>query len=62
VVGLAQLAEDDEILVVTTQGKIIRLPSFDIRLQGRNTYGVRIINLESGDRVGSLARVAAERS
>ncbi len=62
VVGLAQLAEDDEILVVTTQGKIIRLPSFDIRLQGRNTYGVRIINLEPGDRVGSLARVAAERS
>ena len=62
VVGLAQLAEDDEILVVTTQGMIIRLPAYDIRLQGRNTYGVRIINLEPGDRVGSLARVAAERS
>jgi DNA gyrase subunit A len=61
VVGLAQVAEDDEILVVTTQGKIIRLPAYDIRLQGRNTYGVRIINLDPGDRVGSLARVAAER-
>ena len=62
VIGLAQLAEDDEILVVTTQGKIIRLPAYDIRLQGRNTYGVRIINLEPGDRVGSLARVAGDRS
>jgi DNA gyrase subunit A len=61
VVALAQVRAEDEILVVTTKGMVIRLPVAECRLQGRNTLGVRIINLEADDRVGSIARVESDR-
>ncbi|PYM16384.1 MAG: DNA gyrase subunit A, partial [Candidatus Rokuibacteriota bacterium] len=60
VVGMLQVLETDDILVVTTKGKIIRIPTRDVSSQGRNTWGVRIIDLEADDRVGSVARVDAE--
>ena len=44
-------------MLVTTNGKIIRLRIKDIRIIGRNTQGVRLIELEEGERVVSLARV-----
>jgi DNA gyrase/topoisomerase IV subunit A len=50
------------ILVVTTKGKIIRFHAGDVSSQGRNTMGVRIIDLETDDRVGSVARVEAEQA
>ncbi len=62
VVGMLQVRESDDLLVVTTKGKIIRIPSADVSSQGRNTWGVRIIDLESDDRVGSIARVEAEQA
>src|SRR5438132_219220 len=61
VVGMLQVRESDDILVVTTKGKIIRFHSADVSSQGRNTWGVRIIDLEPDDRVGSIARVEAEQ-
>jgi DNA gyrase subunit A len=61
VVGMAQVREGDDILVVTTKGKVIRFPVQDVSSQGRNTWGVRVIDLDPDDRVGSLARVEAER-
>jgi len=61
VVGMAQVREGDDILVVTTKGKVIRFPAVDVSSQGRNTWGVRVIELDADDRVGSLARVEAER-
>jgi len=61
VVGMLQVRESDDVLVVTTKGKIIRLPAADVSSQGRNTWGVRIIDLEADDRVGSIARVEAEQ-
>jgi DNA gyrase subunit A len=61
VVGMLQVRESDDILVVTTKGKIIRLHAADVSSQGRNTWGVRIIDLEADDRVGSIARVEAEQ-
>ena len=61
VVGMLQVRETDDVLVVTTKGKIIRLPAADVSSQGRNTWGVRIIDLEADDRVGSIARVEAEQ-
>jgi DNA gyrase subunit A len=60
VVGMLQVREGDDVLVVTTKGKIIRIHATDVSSQGRNTWGVRIIDLEADDRVGSLARVDAE--
>jgi DNA gyrase subunit A len=61
VVGMVQVGQGDEILLVTTKGKVIRFPAEDVSSQGRNTWGVRVIDLDADDRVGSLARVEAER-
>ncbi|MBI4526380.1 MAG: DNA gyrase subunit A [Deltaproteobacteria bacterium] len=58
VVGVQQVTEDDQLMLVTNIGKIIRLRVKDIRVIGRNTQGVRLIDLESGERVVSLARLA----
>ncbi len=57
VVGIAQVAEDDELLLITMNGKILRTRSRDISVQGRNTQGVRLLETEEGDRVVSLAKV-----
>jgi len=61
VVGMTQIARGDDILLVTTKGKVIRFSAEEVSSQGRNTWGVRVIDLDPDDRVGSLARVEAER-
>jgi DNA gyrase subunit A len=53
-VGISQ----EELLLITELGKVIRIKSDRVRPIGRATQGVRIINLEKGDRVCSLAKVA----
>ncbi len=60
VVAMLQVRDEDDILVMTTKGKMIRFHAVDVSAQGRNTWGVRIIDLEPDDRVGSVARVGAE--
>jgi DNA gyrase subunit A len=62
VVGMLQVREVDDLLVVTTKGKLIRMHAVGVRSQGRNTMGVRIIDIESDDKVGSIARVDAEQA
>ncbi len=57
VVGICQVAEDDEILLITKDGKVLRTRARDISVQGRNTQGVRLLETESGDTVVSLAKV-----
>ena len=61
VVGMLQIREGHDILVVTTKGKIIRVPAAEVTSQGRNTMGVRIIELDPDDQVGSIACVEAEQ-
>jgi DNA gyrase subunit A len=61
VVGLTQVRAGDDILLVTMKGKLIRFPAQDVSSQGRNTWGVRVIDVDADDRVVSLARVEAER-
>ncbi len=58
VVNILQLQDSDELLVITEQGKILRTPGSDIRTAGRATQGVRLMDLEPGDRVVSVALVA----
>ncbi|MBI2348132.1 MAG: DNA gyrase subunit A [Deltaproteobacteria bacterium] len=58
VVGVQQVTEEDQLMLVTNNGKIIRLRVKDIRVIGRNTQGVRLIDLEDSERVVSLARLA----
>ncbi|MFQ5539984.1 MAG: DNA gyrase C-terminal beta-propeller domain-containing protein, partial [Candidatus Binatia bacterium] len=58
VIGVQQVTDDDQLMMVTNRGKIIRLRLKDIRTIGRNTQGVRLIEMEEGERVVSLARLA----
>jgi DNA gyrase subunit A len=58
VVGVQQVTVDDQLMLISNKGKIIRMRIKDIRVIGRNTQGVRLIELEEGERVVSLARLA----
>jgi DNA gyrase subunit A len=55
VVGIASVADRDELLIVTEQGQIIRMTAGDLRPIGRDTQGVRLMDLAEGDRVVSIA-------
>ncbi len=57
VVGIAQVHENNELLVITQQGKILRTPAADIRTIGRATQGVRVMDLGEDDSVVSVALV-----
>ena len=58
VTGVRMVTDDDQIMLVTSGGKVIRLRVNEIRVIGRNTQGVRLIGLEEGERVVSVARLA----
>jgi DNA gyrase subunit A len=60
VVALKEVLPDDELMLVTRQGVIIRLPVEGIRVIGRNTQGVKVMNLDAGDSVMDVARVVRE--
>jgi DNA gyrase subunit A len=57
VVGVAYVQEGDELLVITQQGMILRMETNDVRSIGRATQGVTLINIESDDKVVSIARL-----
>ena len=58
VIGVAQVSDDDELMLITQQGKILRMASSGIRTIGRSTQGVRLIDIEGDDRAVSIARLA----
>ena len=60
VVAVRIVNDSDNIMIMTANGVMIRLPVSGISVIGRNTQGVRIINLASGDRVVDVARVPSE--
>jgi DNA gyrase subunit A len=53
VVGISQVAEDSEVMLISQYGKIIRIESKLIRETGRSAQGVRLLNIEAGDRVAA---------
>jgi len=57
VVGVAYVQEGDELLLITQQGMILRTQANDVRAIGRATQGVRLIDIEEGDKVVSIARL-----
>lgn len=59
-VALKEVLGNDDIVVVTVQGVIIRQPAETIRIAGRNTQGVRLIRLDEGDKIADTAVVPAE--
>src|SRR5438876_7299346 len=60
VVGVIAVREDDDIMLITTQGMVNRTHVREIRVIGRNTQGVRIMNLNEADKIASIAKVANE--
>lgn len=58
VVGLMSVREEDEIMIITVQGKMIRIPLSSVRVMGRSTQGVKLIKLDDNDRIGSFTRLA----
>lgn len=59
VVGAVQVAEDDEVMLITNGGTLVRTRAAEISVLGRNTQGVRLIRLGKGEKVVGLARIEA---
>jgi DNA gyrase subunit A len=60
VVDIASVRDGDEIMLITAQGMVNRTRADEVRKTGRNTQGVRIMNLNEGDKIASVAKVARE--
>jgi len=56
-VGALQVSVDDEIMLMSQNGVLVRTPVKDISVVGRNTQGVRLIRLEEGDLLSGLERI-----
>ena len=58
-VGAVLVEEDDEIMLISSNGTLVRTTVDEISIQGRNTQGVRLIRVESGQRLVGLARIVS---
>ncbi|ACD82218.1 DNA gyrase subunit A [Methylacidiphilum infernorum V4] len=61
VVKAITVLDDDELLVLTLKGNVIRIHVKDLRKTGRNTQGVRLVQLDSEDKVTSIARIIPDK-
>ena len=57
VLFVREASDDDEIMLTSKNGMMVRIPVKGIRIQGRNTMGVRIMRLNEGDKVVSVAKI-----
>ena len=60
VVQIVSVRDGDDIMLITAQGMVNRTHVSEIRIVGRNTQGVRVMNLNEGDRIASVAKVAKD--
>ena len=58
VVGVVDVREGDEIMLITTGGMVTRSKVDAVRVTGRNAQGVRVMNLKPGDKIATVAKVA----
>lgn len=58
--GVSLVSAEDEVMCITQKGVLIRVKIGDIRSSGRSTQGVKVINLDKGDKLSSLARIVPE--
>ena len=58
VIGMKQVTNEDDVMLITNHGKIIRMKIKGISTIGRNTQGVKLINVEKGEEVVGVARLA----
>ncbi len=57
VVGAQVVAEDDELMLISDQGTLIRMKAGDVSVVGRNTMGVKLVNLNAGETLAGLERI-----
>jgi DNA gyrase subunit A len=62
VVGVACVTETDEVMFITQQGMVLRTPARTVSIIGRNTQGVRLIDLDEGDHAVSVARLEEQET
>jgi len=62
VVGAVMVREDKDLMCLTSAGKMIRVDMHSIRKTGRNTSGVKVVNVDRGDRVVSIAKCPKEQT
>jgi DNA gyrase subunit A len=61
VVGALTVRDSDEIMLITSGGQMVRIPVQGIREAGRNTMGVKLINLDGKDKLQAIAPVISEK-
>ncbi|MDR9417631.1 DNA gyrase subunit A [Gracilimonas sp.] len=59
-IGLKEVTDQDDLMIITEQGKVIRMNCGGIRTMGRNTQGVRIMRLDSDGKIAAVTRVVNE--
>lgn len=60
-IGLKEVSDDDDLMIITERGKVIRMQCKGIRTMGRNTQGVRIIRLGDEGKIGAVTRVVNDQ-
>ena len=58
VVGAIQVTDDDEMMLISDQGTLVRARSADVSIIGRNTQGVTLINISKGEKLVSVEKIA----
>jgi DNA gyrase subunit A len=61
VLSIKDVSDQDDLVIITSKGLLIRQHVSSIRVMGRNTQGVRLINLSEGDSIADIARVSADQ-
>ncbi|HMU42810.1 MAG TPA: DNA gyrase subunit A [Ignavibacteriaceae bacterium] len=59
-ISMMEVVDKDELVIISTQGMVIKQSIKDIRIMGRNTQGVRVIRLNEGDSIADIARVISD--
>jgi DNA gyrase subunit A len=62
VIGALPVRDTDELMLITVGGQMVRIPVSGIREAGRNTMGVKLVNLDAGDKLQAIAPVISETS
>ncbi len=61
-VGALQVAQEDEVMLISTSGTLVRVPVVEISVQGRNTQGVRLMRVGDEEEIVGVERVAGEEN
>jgi len=59
-IAIMEVVEQDDLMIISHKGVMIRMPAKDVRVIGRATQGVRLIRLDEGDEIASIAKVVNE--